>query len=231
MTFIDRRALLQRALVLAGAAAAPGFSIEALAQAWEEGPRLLDQARFDLLSAVADTMVPRTDTPGAVDAGVPRKFDALLRAWASPQRRQELLGALDEIDRLARKQAKQPFARLPAARRQALLAPHDAAALKPPAAPKGAGAVPLSPSDPNYGRIKQEPPQETKQEGESIATVRGPKVANPAYQKLKELIVTLYYTSEQALTQELRYEHSPGPWQPSIPVTPQTRPAGGLGPT
>ena len=36
--------------------------------------------------------------------------------------------------------------------------------------------------------------------------------------------------SEPGMTQELAYEHAPGAWQPSIPVTPETRPAGGLGP-
>jgi Gluconate 2-dehydrogenase subunit 3 len=228
---MDRRSLLQRALFLAGATIAPGFSVEALAQAWDEGPQLLDQPRFDLLSAVADTMVPRTDTPGALDAGVPRKFDALLRIWASPRSRQQLTGALETIDRLARDRDKQPFARLTPARRHALLAAHDVAALKPPTAPAGTTGLPPSPSDPNYGKIKQEPPQaDTKQEGESIATMRGPPVADPAYQKLKELIVTLYYISEPALTQELRYEHSPGEWKPSVPVTPETRPSGGIGP-
>jgi gluconate 2-dehydrogenase gamma chain len=39
----------------------------------------------------------------------------------------------------------------------------------------------------------------------------------------------LYYYSEPALTHELAYEHSPGEWLPSIPVTPETRPWGGAG--
>lgn len=234
---MDRRSLLQRALLLAGAALAPGLTVEALAQEAAEAPQLLDAPRFALLAAVADTIVPRTDTPGAVDVGVPKAVDGLLRLWASPERRAELIGALDTIDKLAVDQDKQGFARLTPARRHAVLSAYDAAALKPLAAPLGAGAVPPTPTDPNYGRAKQEPPQtdgeavgETKQEGESIATMRGPPVADPAYQKLKELIVVSYYISEPALTQELRYEHAPGEWRPSIPVTAETRPWGGLGP-
>ena len=57
----------------------------------------------------------------------------------------------------------------------------------------------------------------------------GPRVADPGYGKLKELIVVLYYYSEPALTKELTYEHAPGEWQPSIPLTPETRAAGGFG--
>ena len=81
---IDRRGLLQRAFLLAGATLTPGFSIEALAADAANAPRFLDARRIELLMAVADTIIPQTDTPGAVDAGVPALFDGLLRNWASP---------------------------------------------------------------------------------------------------------------------------------------------------
>jgi hypothetical protein len=57
----------------------------------------------------------------------------------------------------------------------------------------------------------------------------GARFANPGYGKLKELIVVLYYYSEPALTSELAYIHAPGEWQPSMPITPTTRPWGGVG--
>lgn len=53
--------------------------------------------------------------------------------------------------------------------------------------------------------------------------------ADPGYAKLKELVITLYYLSEIGATVELRYEHSPGAWEPSIPVTADTRNYGGPG--
>jgi hypothetical protein len=46
---------------------------------------------------------------------------------------------------------------------------------------------------------------------------------NPDYYKLKDLLVTAYYMSEPGATQELRYEHIPGAWEPSIPLTKDTR--------
>ena len=203
MKLIDRRAFLQRALVLAGCAAIPGIGTEALAAS----PRLLDRSRFALLSAVADTMIPRTATPGASDVGVPRLFDGLLRNWASAPTRASLLGALDRIDARARAAHKMGFRRLDPARRLVLLTEHDAAALKPlPVAPAGA-----------RGRSSAE------------GFGGGSTIADPAYAKLKELVVVLYYSTEPALTQELVYEHSPGEWQPSIPLTPQTRASGSAG--
>jgi hypothetical protein len=41
------------------------------------------------------------------------------------------------------------------------------------------------------------------------------------------LLVSLYYTSEAALTQELPYNHNPGKFVPSMPITDKTRPASG----
>jgi gluconate 2-dehydrogenase gamma chain len=222
MNKLDRRAVLQRALLLAGAGMAPSFSLKALAQEAAKGERLLDARQFGLLSAVADTMVPRTDTPGAVDAGVPALFDGLLKNWASPKRREELLAALEVIGRLGQ-QDGQPFVALSAERRHALLADYDVAALKP-ARPDAAATFQRAPAiaDPRQGQVLQRPVLPAPAE-------YGPSVAEPAYAKLKELIVVLYYLTEAALTHELQYEHAPGGWKPSIPVTPQTRASGGPG--
>jgi hypothetical protein len=222
-TGIDRRALLQQALLLAGAIALPGGA-DALAAAARSGERLLEPGRFALLTAVADTIVPRTDTPGAVDSEVPQNFDALLRNWAAPARRDALVGALDEIDALALRARQKPFAGLSAAERLELLAPHDLAALKPvprrDTAPVATVGAVKSAADPSHGRLKQEPVNPLMAE---------PAEANSPSAKLKELIVVLYYYSEPALTHELSYEHAPGKWQPSIPITPQSRPSGGVG--
>ena len=197
----DRRSLIERALLLVGAgAAASAISLPALAAAKRAKP-YLDTPTFTLLSAVADTIVPRTATAGAVDAGVPATIDALLVNWASGERRYALTHALTVIDARARAETGKDFAALDADARTTLLTAHDAAALK------------LLP-----GKVA----------ASGLAALRaGPPVADPAYAKLKELIVLAYYLSEPALTQELSYVHAPGEWKPSIPVTPDTRPEGG----
>lgn len=198
---MDRRSLLGRMAALIGATAAAGLSPSALAKAAAGTRRYLDAPTYALLQSVADTIVPRTDTPGAIDAGVPATIDALLVNWASGERRYALSQALRAIDTRARTETGRDFAALDADTRATLLTAHDAAALKP---------LP--------GKVK----------GTGIAALRaGPPVADPAYAKLKELIVLAYYMSEPALTHELSYVHAPGEWKPSIPVTPDTRPEGG----
>lgn len=195
---MDRRALMRRAFLLLGATAIP---VDALSAA--KGKRFLGMPRFKLLTAVADTIVPATDTPGAVGAGVPAKLDGMLATWASAESRKAIVEALDRIDAAAKLSTKKGFAALPRAERDAVLRPHDKAALvpvKPPAnAPKGSPFAPIS------------------------------WVTDQGYLKVKELVIALYYSSEVAMTRELIYEHAPGAWQPSITVTQTTRPWASVG--
>ena len=58
---------------------------------------------------------------------------------------------------------------------------------------------------------------------EVVAAYDKAAMRNPAFVKFKGLVLSLYYLSEAGATQELRYEHVPGAWEPSIPVTPDTR--------
>jgi len=201
---MDRRTLIERAAWLLGAAAVPGEALAKVAQQAGRAPHpFLTPARMTLLSAVADTIIPQTDTPGALGAHVPAKFDALLQNWASAERKVELVGALTKINDAAMAQQKKGFAALTPAERKAFLAPYDIAALK---------AVP-----------------DTRGLKGMAAMMAGPAVADPGYAKMRELIILLYYYSEEALTTELVYEHAPGGWTPSIKVTPETRNTGGLG--
>jgi hypothetical protein len=228
---MDRRALLQRVLMLTGAAMLPGGA-QALAAAAKGGKRTLSPARYAVLTALADTIVPKTDTAGALDAEVPARLDALVGIWATPEHKAEIVAAIDKVDVEARAKQGKGFDALTAEERTAFLTAYDAAALKaPPASPAPAPAAPstlpvgktATSVDPNYGKPKQEAPV-------PITRQMAPRVTDPGYNRVKELIVVLYYISEVALTQELTYEHAPGEWQPSIPVTPATRQSGGIAP-
>ena len=50
------------------------------------------------------------------------------------------------------------------------------------------------------------------------------------YSTFKGLILRLYYFSEVGATQELRYEHAPGVWEPAIEIAPETRTWASVGP-
>lgn len=226
MMDINRRSMLQQALLLVGAAVVPG-SVEALAAATKTDKPQLSAPRFATLTALADTIVPKTESPGAVEVGVPKMVDALLGTWASPERRVALTEALDRIDSAAKAQKGKSFVALKPAERLAFLVPYDSAALKalPPEAASPPTTVPLGKAsttvDPQVGRTKEQRPK-------SVQDLFSPRATDAGYAKLKELIVIGYYTTEAALTTELRYEHNPGAWEPSLPITPDTRPWGGF---
>ncbi len=192
---MDRRALMQRALLLVGASVmvAACETISPLAAAAE--PASLTAAQMATLTAMADTIVPRTDTPGALDVGVPSLFAGLLDNWAAPATAAILTDALDRVQRLPTD--RRDFADLSPAERKAVLQPFDVAAL----VAVGRPTSPLAPAP----------------------------TADPAYSRLKQLILTLYYMSQHGMTRELGYIHVPGRWDPSIPRTATTRPAGGTG--
>ncbi len=198
---MDRRDLIQNLALLLGLTALP---IEALAAPKKPVRRFLAAPQYALLSAVADTLLPITDSPGAVTAQVPARIDSLLGKWASAKTRTDVLAALGRIDAAAKAKKKMGFAALSAADRAAILRPHDAAALKAVPAPPGAPKVNF------FSAI--------------------PYVADQGYLKLKELVIDLYYFSAVANTKELTYEHTPGKFQPSIKLTPKSRPYLGTGP-
>lgn len=208
---LNRRALLRQAILAAGAASF--LTINGAVLAATATPTALTPSAFALLQAVADTIIPRTDTAGAIDAGVPALFDGLLVNWASPARKAQLIEALSSIDTAARRAVGMGFLSLPLAKREEVLASYDELALSP------APVADMAASDPG-GQPKV---------NSVTSLMNAAPVANPEYAKLKELIVILYYYSEPALTQELTYEQVPGAWEPSLPLTPATRQTGGAG--
>jgi hypothetical protein len=73
---MDRRVLMRNVALLLGAASIPTL---AGCKAAMEGKGTLNEEQMKLLIAIADTIIPETDTPGAVAAGVPKLLSGMLR--------------------------------------------------------------------------------------------------------------------------------------------------------
>jgi hypothetical protein len=118
---IGRREAIRRAALLAGVALSPEWlDFAALAQS-PAAKAYLTPAKSAVLSAAAERILPRTDTPGAIDVGVPAFVDRFYGEFMSPADRQLLDGVLDEIDRAARTAHNAPFASLTPAQQDAVL--------------------------------------------------------------------------------------------------------------
>ena len=137
---LDRRALIFGAVfLLGGAAALTRFARHSTTKTGADGP-VLSGDKFMLLEQVADTMIPGTDTPGALAAGAPAFIRDMLTDWASAGTRTEILTVLEAIDRQAWAQSGAAFLELSSERRLAVLKRFDEDA--------------LSRQDPAYGKFK-----------------------------------------------------------------------------
>ena len=118
---IGRREAIRRAALLAGVALAPEW-LEFAGRAQTPATKTyLTSAHGSVVSAAAERILPRTDTPGAIDVGVPAFIDRFYGEFMNPADRQLLVTALDEIERAARTAHDASFAALTAAQQDAVL--------------------------------------------------------------------------------------------------------------
>ena len=194
---IDRREALRRAaLLLGGALAAPtvaGVLAGCQAARVPDGawaPRALSRAQVELVAAMAEHILPETDTPGARAAGVHRFIDAMLAESFPPSERERFLAGLAEVDARASRTSGHRFLQCAPADQRALLEVLDREAFASP-------PVPLS----------------TTWRG---GTSDGPAV--PFFRTMKELTLVGYYTSEIGATRELHHAPVPGRYDGCVPL-------------
>jgi hypothetical protein len=108
----------------AGAAAVLAERTHALVQGGA-AYRTFNSAQQALVSALCDTIIPRTDTPGAVDVRVPEFIDYIVTDWAADAERIALLDGLADIDARAGAVGGSAFVSLDATRQAGLLATLD----------------------------------------------------------------------------------------------------------
>ena len=118
---IDRREAIRRAALLAGVVLSPGWltlldSARPLAQA-----KYLTPAQLTVAGVIADRIIPRTDTPGAADAGVPAFIDLLYGEFMTEPERELLTKGLAEADTAAKSAHGASFSTLSAERQDLLL--------------------------------------------------------------------------------------------------------------
>ena len=116
----DRRGLMGAAMALFGTGLAAPLE-RALAAETPPPPAPFTAAQGALAAAVAERIIPASDTPGAIAAGVPQFIEMMLREWYGPGDRAEFLTGIDTLDGFARSQDGKPFVQLDAAQQDALL--------------------------------------------------------------------------------------------------------------
>ena len=121
---MERRELLR---ALASAAALTALSPNKTLAAWSRvasGIPLaneLSKPHLALVRAIADTIIPRTNTPSATDVGVHRFVDVIVNEHLTEAERVAGLAGLDAIDARARTESNATFAELSADKRSAMI--------------------------------------------------------------------------------------------------------------
>lgn len=106
--------------VLAGCSADPDTSAKPGAQA-EWKPSFLTPAQVALVAEVAEIMIPRTDTPGAKDVGVPAFIDKMLKDVYPKDAQARFVAGLAEFEAQAKREHGRAFLELQPAQRAAMV--------------------------------------------------------------------------------------------------------------
>ena len=101
---ISRREAIRRAALLLGAAISPSLigcaerAMPAVGGAAAAGPRYLNAAQLALTAAIAERILPRTETPGAIDVGVPSFIDLAYGEFMTLEEQTMLADGLTAVD-------------------------------------------------------------------------------------------------------------------------------------
>jgi gluconate 2-dehydrogenase gamma chain len=116
--------LLGAVLLVGGVVALTRFTRKA-APGENTGP-VLDADQFALLEQISEAMIPTTDTPGAIAAGVPQLMLELLTNWGNDESRAQIVSVLSAIEQRAWKSQGAAFLELPAEKRFEVVSAFDA---------------------------------------------------------------------------------------------------------
>jgi len=130
---MDRREALRRtAWIMGGAVSAP--AIMGILKGCAAKPTIdwtpvfLSADQGTLISQVAEIIIPKTDTPGAKDVGVPGFIDQILKECYKKEDQDKFLADLKAFDDEAKKEYGDPFIELDAEKQAAFVKKvHDAA--------------------------------------------------------------------------------------------------------
>jgi gluconate 2-dehydrogenase gamma chain len=128
---MDRRELLHRAALLLGGALSSGTVAGVLAgcvstpQGDTAAKTFLTADEMRIVTAMSDQIIPRTDTPGAIDAGVPAYVDRMLAGYYQDREREIFRQGLRSVTTDAAEWSGKHFAELTSEQQVKLMTEYD----------------------------------------------------------------------------------------------------------
>ena len=121
---LTRREAIKRAALVLGVAFSPSFLTNALQAATQPArakPVYLNTKQWETTGAVAERILPRSDTPGALDVGVPAFIDLMFGKYLSPAEKKSFATGLAEVESMSTVAHRRSFLQLTATQQDALL--------------------------------------------------------------------------------------------------------------
>ena len=128
---IDRRGALASVAAMFGTAvfapiaraAGPAGPVAAIPKISDGPPSVavFTPAQREAVTVLSERILPTTDTPGAIAAGVPAYIEKLLADWSYPKEREPLIAGLTMLEARSQQDYKVPVAKATAAQQDALL--------------------------------------------------------------------------------------------------------------
>lgn len=111
---MDRRELLKiMALTFGGSVALPESVFAKLAEPFDPAQlKFFSPTQRELVAVIAETIIPKTDTPGAIDAGVPGWLELLAQDCLDPADQKIILDGLAMVQTRSLAQFQKPFEKL-----------------------------------------------------------------------------------------------------------------------
>jgi gluconate 2-dehydrogenase gamma chain len=141
------------------------------------------------ISELTEIILPKTDTPGAKDVGVPGFIDQMLKEVYSPEEQQRFMSGLAEFEESSHTEYKKSFKRLDQDQQVALFKKHHDQAIT-----------------------------ESSGTGATGWWNAGSGAEKPFVLKVKELTILGFFTSQDGASKVLQYNAVPGPYQGCVPL-------------
>ncbi len=122
---LTRRDAIRRAALLLGVAFSPSLVARVVrAQEGYPGPANsvgLSPSELETASALVERIIPRTDTPGAIDVGVPAFINVMCVGYLTKEEHDLILDGLVEVEKRSASSLGRSFSKLEAAEQDSLL--------------------------------------------------------------------------------------------------------------
>lgn len=217
---MNRRKAVQRVALLLGGSVLgaemfiqygckPSTSKEVAEVGSETLPNFFTKDEIAYLDEIAETILPKTTTPGAKDAKVGEFMNVMVRDCYTPENQQIFKEGLNKIEKLSKEKYNNGFMELQPDQRKELLIALDKEAKE-------------YSKTPEY-KSKKETLQKEEAIKDSIEKTKGnfgyDKASMPKhyFSMMKELTLLGFFTSEPGATKALRYSAVPGKYDPCMP--------------